>query len=152
MRPQGWISPSMAFSPHTREFLAAEGLLWHGDARDSDLPRFIETKKGPIVHIPGSDFTDNRVLKSSSMDLWDVYREVFDYLYLREPGSYLPLSMHCHNGGRPMITAIYQKIFNYMRSFPDVWFASHAEIADWVMKNKLDPDPRRLLERRERSE
>ena len=51
-----------------------------------------------------------------------------------------------------MITAIYQKIFNYMRSFPDVWFASHAEIADWVMKNKLDPDPRRLLERRERSE
>jgi peptidoglycan/xylan/chitin deacetylase (PgdA/CDA1 family) len=152
MRPRGWISPSMAFSPHTREFLAAEGLLWHGDARDSDLPRFIETKKGPIVHIPGSDFTDNRVLKSSSMDLWDVYREVFDYLYLREPGSYLPLSMHCHNGGRPMITAIYQKIFNYMRSFPDVWFASHAEIADWVMKNKLDPDPRRLLERRERSE
>jgi peptidoglycan-N-acetylglucosamine deacetylase len=145
MRPKGWISPSMAFSPNTREFLAAEGLLWHGDARDSDLPGLVQTKSGPIVHIPGSDFTDNRVLKSSSLDLWDVYRETFDYLYLREPGSYLPVSMHCHNGGRPMITAIYNKIFTYMRSFPDVWFASHAEIADWVMSNKLQPDPRRLL-------
>jgi regulator of RNase E activity RraA len=48
-------------------------------------------------------------------------------------------------GGRPMITAIYNKILTYMRSFPDVWFASDAEIADWVMSNKLQPDPRRLL-------
>jgi hypothetical protein len=135
----------MAFSPNTRDFLAAEKLLWHGDARDSDLPRMVETKSGPIVHIPGSDFTDNRVLRSSSLDLWDVYRETFDYLYLREPNSYLPLSMHCHFGGRPMITAIFHKIFGYMRGFPDVWFASHAEIAEWVMSNKLEADPRRLL-------
>ncbi len=145
MRPKGWISPSMAFSPHTRDFLAAEGLLWHGDARDSDLPRVVETKNGPIVHIPGSDFTDNRVLRSSSMDLWDVYRETFDYLYLREPVSYLPLSMHCHFGGRPMISAIFHKIFTYMKGFPDVWFAPYGEIAEWVMAHKLEADPRRLL-------
>ena len=34
MRPAGWISPSMAFTPHTRDFLAAEKMLWHGDARE----------------------------------------------------------------------------------------------------------------------
>ncbi len=145
MRPLGWLSPQMAFSPHTRDFLAAEKLLWHGDARDSDLPRVVETKNGPIVHIPGSDFTDNRVLRSSSLDLWDVYKETFDYLYLREPNSYLPLSMHCHFGGRPMITAIFQKIFGYMKQFPDVWFASYGEIAKWVMEHRLEADPRRLL-------
>lgn len=145
MRPRGWISPSMAFSPHTRDFLAAEGLLWHGDARDSDIPGVVQSRNGPIVHMPGSDFTDNRVLKSSSLDLWDVYKETFDYLYLREPGSYLPLSMHCQFGGRPMITAIIHKIFTYMRQFPDVWFASFGEIAQWVMDNKLEADPRRLL-------
>ncbi|HEY2184211.1 MAG TPA: polysaccharide deacetylase family protein [Xanthobacteraceae bacterium] len=145
MRPKGWVSPSMAFTPHTRDFLAAQGMLWHGDARDSDLPRVVDTSNGPIVHIPGSDFTDNRVLRSSSLDLWDVYRETFDYLYLREPGSFLPLSMHCQFGGRPMITAIFHKIFSYMRQFPEVWFASYGDIAQWVMDNKLEADPRRLL-------
>jgi allantoinase len=36
-QPLGWISPSMAFTEHTRRFLTEEKLLWHGDARDSDL-------------------------------------------------------------------------------------------------------------------
>jgi peptidoglycan/xylan/chitin deacetylase (PgdA/CDA1 family) len=144
-RPVGWVSPSMAFSPHTHELLAAAGLKWHGDARDNDVPRFVSFKNGQMAHIPWSDFTDNRVLRSSSIDLWDVYKETFDYLYLREPGGYLPISMHCHNGGRPMIAAIYQKIFTYIAQFPDVWFASHGEIASWVIKNKFESNPLRLL-------
>ena len=144
-RPIGWISPSMAFSPHTLDLLAAAGLKWHGDARDADVPRVAQTKSGQMAHIPWSDFTDNRVLRSSSMDLWDVYREAFDYLYLREPGSYLPLSLHAHNGGRPMITAIYHKLLTYFAQFPDVWYASHAEIARWVLQNQFELDPSRLL-------
>ena len=44
-----------------------------------------------------------------------------------------------------MITAIFQKIFAYMAQYPDVWFASYGEIAKWVMDNKLEADPRRLL-------
>ena len=131
----------MAFSPHTLDLLGAAKLKWHGDARDSDLPRVVSTKSGQMAHIPWSDFTDNRVLRSSSMDLWDVYKEAFDYLYLREPGSYLPLSLHCHNGGRPMITAIYHKLFTYFAQFPDIWFASHAEIADWVLQEPVRGRP-----------
>ena len=114
-RPVGWLSPSLAFSPHTLDLLGPAKLQWHGDARDSDLPRVVSTKGGQMAHIPWSDFTDNRVLRSSSMDLWDVYKEAFDYLYQCEPGSYLPLSLHCHNGGRPMITAIYHKLFSLLR-------------------------------------
>lgn len=143
--PRGWVSPSLAFSPHTRDLLGAAGLKWHGDARDNDVPRVIQTKSGDMAHIPWSDFTDNRVLRSSSVDLWDVYKEAFDYLYLREPGSYLPISLHCHNGGRPMITAIYHKIFTYLAQFPDVWFACHNDIAAWVLKNKFETNPLRLL-------
>jgi peptidoglycan/xylan/chitin deacetylase (PgdA/CDA1 family) len=145
VRPKGWVSPNMAYTQYTRDFMGEEGLLWHGDGRDTDVPRIADTKSGPIVHMPFSDFTDNRVLRSSSMDLWDVYRETFDYLYLREPGSFLVISMHCHFGGRPMITAIFHKIFSYMAQYPDVWFASLDDVADWVMQNKFAPDPRRLL-------
>jgi allantoinase len=145
MRPQGWVSPVMAYTEHTRKFLAAEGLIWNGDARDTDLPRFADSGAGPIVQIPISDFTDNRVLRSSSLDLWEVHKETFDYLYAHEQPAFLPLSMHCHFGGRPMISAIFEKLFKYMAQFPEVWFASYGEIARWVLDNKLEPDPRRLL-------
>jgi peptidoglycan/xylan/chitin deacetylase (PgdA/CDA1 family) len=146
-RPQGWLSPVLAYTEHTRSFLAEAGLLWHGDARDADLPHVVESGAGPIVHIPASDFTDNRVLRGSPTTLWEVYKETFDYLYLREPPAYLALSMHCHNGGRPMMTAVYEKIFRYLAQFPEVWFASYGEIARWVMDTQRNADTaaRRLL-------
>jgi peptidoglycan/xylan/chitin deacetylase (PgdA/CDA1 family) len=144
-RPQGWLSPVMAYTENTRKFLAAERLLWHGDARDTDLPRVAETDYGPIVQIPGSDFTDNRVLRSSSRDLWDVHTETFDYLYRNEMPAFLPLSMHSHFGGRPMIAAVFDKIFKHIAKHSDVWLATHVEIARWVLDNRFDADPRRLL-------
>ncbi len=145
MRPQGWVSPVMAYTEHTRDFLAAEGLIWSGDARDTDLPRMAATTSGPIALIPISDFTDNRVLRSSSLDLWEVHKETFDFLYQHESPGFLALSMHCHFGGRPMISAVFEKLFKYMAQFPEVWFASYGEIARWVIEHKLEPDPRRLL-------
>jgi len=144
-RPVGWLGPSMAFSENTRRFLVEEGLKWHGDARDSDLPRIVDTASGTIVHIPGSDFTDNRVLRSRAMDLWDVHTQTFDYLYAREAPAFMVLSMHCHFGGRPMISAVMDKVFKHVLGHPDLWVATYAEIAQWVAVNKLVADPRRLL-------
>jgi peptidoglycan/xylan/chitin deacetylase (PgdA/CDA1 family) len=146
-RPAGWISPVLAYTEHTRRFLIEEKLLWHGDGRDSDLPNVVETSGGSIVHIPASDFTDNRVLRASPMDLWDVYKETFDYLYWNEPPALLALSMHCHFGGRPLISAIVEKILKYMAQYPDVWFASYGEIARWALDSQRGADihPRRLI-------
>jgi peptidoglycan/xylan/chitin deacetylase (PgdA/CDA1 family) len=146
-RPAGWLSPVLAYTEHTRRFLIEEKLSWHGDGRDSDLPNVIETSGGSIVHIPASDFTDNRVLRASPMDLWDVYKETFDYLYWNEPPALLALSMHCHFGGRPLISAIMEKILKYMAQYPDVWFASYGEIAHWVFETQrgADTHARRLV-------
>ena len=47
----------------------------------TDLPIRLDTKHGPIAAVPNSDFTDNRVLRSSPRDLWDVYKGTFDYLH-----------------------------------------------------------------------
>jgi len=146
-RPLGWIGPVTAFTEHTRRFLAAEKLLWHGDARDSDLPSVVETGAGPIVQIAGSDFTDNRTLRGNPLDIWEIYKETFDYLREREPPAFLALSMHCHYGGRPLVTAVFEKIFGYMRRHDDVWFASFGDIARWVMDTQAGADThaRRLL-------
>jgi peptidoglycan/xylan/chitin deacetylase (PgdA/CDA1 family) len=146
-RPAGWISPVLAYTEHTRRFLIEEKLSWHGDGRDSDLPNVIETSGGSIVHVPASDFTDNRVLRASPMDLWDVYKETFDYLYWNEPPALLALSMHCHFGGRPLVSAIMEKILRYMAQYPDVWFASYGEIARWAFETQrgADTHARRLV-------
>src|SRR5262249_16774416 len=145
MRPQGWVSPVMAYTEHTRDFLAAEGLIWSGDARDTDLPRMATTRSGPIAQIPISDFTDNRVLRSSSIDLWEVHKETFDFLYQHEQPAFLALSIHCPFGRRLWISAILEELFKYMAQFPEVGIEAYGELGRWGIEHKLEHDPRRLL-------
>jgi peptidoglycan/xylan/chitin deacetylase (PgdA/CDA1 family) len=139
-RPAGWISPVLAWTEHTSDYLAAEGLAWHGDWLDIDLPRAKSTKNGPIAYIPASDFTDSRVARASPQVLWDVYKDTFDYLYLREAPAYLGLTLHCHFGGRPLVCAVFDKILKYFAQFPDVWFASHGEIARWTLDENIEAE------------
>lgn len=135
-RPTGWLSSVLAFTEHTVEFLAAEKLSWHADVTYIDLPHRIDTKHGPIAAVPNSDFTDNRVLRSSPRDLWDVYKGTFDYLYRSEPMSLLVLTLHCQFGARPMIISVFEEIIRYIQQFPDVWFARHEELGRWALEAK----------------
>jgi peptidoglycan/xylan/chitin deacetylase (PgdA/CDA1 family) len=131
--PVGWFSPVAAPTVHTAQFLADAGFIWHGDYNDSDLPYALETGKGRLVAFAHSDFTDNRTLRSSPRDFYNVYKDTFDYLYRHEVPSLLNLTMHCHFGGRPLMSAMLYELLHYMKGFPDVWFARHDEVARWVL-------------------
>lgn len=146
-RPTGWLSPVLAFTPETVGFLAAEGLSWHADVTYLDLPHCIETDHGTIAAVPNSDFTDNRVLRASPMDLVDVYRSTFDYLYEHEPMSLLALTLHCQFGGRPMVIAAFDQIMQHITAHDDVWLARHCELGQWALDNEVTEDTyrRRLL-------
>ena len=132
--PTGWLSPVLAFTPETAGLLAEAGLKWHADVTYTDMPELLQTAHGPIAAVPNSDFSDNRVLRSSPRDLIDVYKDTFDYLYRHEPMSLLVLTLHCHFGGRAMITAAYEQAIAYMQQFPDVWFARHSELGEWATR------------------
>lgn len=132
-RPVGWFSPVAAPTAHTAEILAEEGFLWHGDYNDTDLPYSFETPKGRLVAIPHSDFTDNRVLRGSPRDFYQVYKDTFDFLYGTEAPSLINLTIHAHFGGRPLMSAMFSELLRYMKGFPEVWFARHDEIARWVL-------------------
>jgi len=134
-RPEGWSSPVVSVTPDTAPILVEEGFRWHVDLYDSDLPRKIQTPKGVIVGMPSIDFSDNRVLRGSPLDLYDVYSEMFDYLYENEPGSMLVLGFHCHAGARPVVAPMLDKLLKYFKKFPDVWFARHGELAQWALDN-----------------
>jgi peptidoglycan/xylan/chitin deacetylase (PgdA/CDA1 family) len=125
----GWLSPVLAFTPRTAGLLAEAGLRWHSDVNDADVPRIVTTPAGPIVAIPNSDFTDNRVLRGSPRDYVDVYRHTLDYLREHEEGSFLAIALHCQFGGRPMMVAALDEILQYFTRCPDVWVARHDEVA-----------------------
>jgi peptidoglycan/xylan/chitin deacetylase (PgdA/CDA1 family) len=131
--PLGWFSPVAAPTEHTAELLAREGFLWHGDYNDTDLPHVVETAKGQLVAIAHSDFTDNRTLRSSPRDFFNVYKDTFDYLYKHESPSLVNLTVHAHFGGRPLMSAMLHELLRYMKGFPGVWFARHDEIARWAL-------------------
>lgn len=47
-----------------------------------------------------------------------------------------------HFGGRPLVCAVFDKILKYMAQFSDVWFASHGELARWVLDEKIEAETR----------
>jgi peptidoglycan/xylan/chitin deacetylase (PgdA/CDA1 family) len=133
-RPVGWFSPVAAPTAHTAELLAQQGFHWHGDYNDTDLPYVVETASGKIVAIAHSDFTDNRTLRSSPRDFYNVYKDTFDYLYQHEAPSLLNLTVHAHFGGRPLMSAMLYELLRYMKGVADVWFARHDEVARWTVE------------------
>jgi len=43
--------------------------------------------------------------------------------------------VHSHFGGRPLMSAMFRKVLQYLSSFPDVWFATREEIARaWLQR------------------
>ena len=119
-RPVGWFSPVAAPT----------------DYNDTDLPYAFTTPKGSLVAIAHSDFTDNRVLRGSPRDFYDVYKNTFDFLYRHEKPSLLNLTVHAHFGGRPLMSAMLGELLHYMKGFSEVWFARHDEVARWVLEQR----------------
>ena len=134
----GWGSPVVAFTPETAGFLKQAGLHWTCDVTYEDLPMKIQTPHGPIAGVPTTDFSDNRVLRASSRDLFDVHRSTFDYLEANESISLQTLVIHCQFGGRPLITAVLTELLKYMAKSRNVWFATHEQLADWALALDVD--------------
>ena len=98
------------------DLLADEGVLWHNEAADSDRPHRITVNGREMAAIPGSDFTDNRVLRTGPQLLVDSYKRTFDYLYKFEPMSYIGMSIHSQFGGRPLMIAAFNELLDYFGS------------------------------------
>jgi peptidoglycan/xylan/chitin deacetylase (PgdA/CDA1 family) len=130
-RPSGWVSNVYSATPETPTLLVGEGVRWYADALDCSLPRLERTPAGGIVALPWSEFVDNRVLRASPRDFYEVYKDSFDYLYDAEPMGLVHLALHSHFGGRPLIAAQFEKLLRYFAGFSDVWMARHDELAEW---------------------
>jgi peptidoglycan/xylan/chitin deacetylase (PgdA/CDA1 family) len=140
-RPEGWATPVYGWNEHTFDLLVQEGVKWYADALDNSLPRAEKTTSGSLVALPWSEFVDNRVLRASPRDYYDAYKDSFDYLYAHEPAGLLHIAIHCHFGGRPLITAQFRKLLRYFAEFGDVWFPTHRELVKYFLDQRIDKVP-----------
>jgi peptidoglycan/xylan/chitin deacetylase (PgdA/CDA1 family) len=137
-RPQGWASPVYSFTPETPDLLVREGVRWHAEALDTSMPKLLRPPAGPIVALPWSDFVDNRVLRASPRDWYDVYKDSFDYLYDSEPMGLLHVAVHGHFGGRPLVAAQFEKLLRYFAGFRDVWMPRHDALVAWILESGIE--------------
>ena len=69
-----------------------------------------------------------------------VFKEQFDELY-REgatSGRLMNIGLHPHVIGQPFRIRALREFVDYAKSFPDVWWATREEIAEFYLANHAD--------------
>jgi allantoinase len=139
---KGWLSTSLRCTPNTADLVAEEGLDFFTDYLNDDQPYLIDTKSGKqLVSIPyTAELNDFQMFMHQGRNVDEalaVYREAFDELY-REgatSGRLFNLGLHPHVTGQPHRIRSLRDFLQYAKRFPDVWWTTREEIAEWYRKN-----------------
>jgi len=141
-RPTGWISPDLRPGDRTFEVLAQSGVIWNGDFPNDDLPYLVHAGGKPIVIIPYTLESDDRLIYEKNLQLPSVWSDCFtdslDILY--EEGMTHPkmlnASMRLHLLGRAVGTKAVDRAIHHAKSYPRVWLTTRTEIAKWWLERK----------------
>lgn len=137
-RPVGFRAPSWAFSQYTIDLIQKAGFLDDSSLMAMDEPYEIVSKGRPtgMIELPVEWILDDAPyfgrsgsLPSPSL-IFEAYRDEFDVAY--EEGTMLMLTMHPHVIGHRSRMVYLDKLVQYMKSKPDVWFATAEQIANYI--------------------
>ncbi|KAF9170083.1 hypothetical protein BGX21_009348 [Mortierella sp. AD011] len=128
--------PANAYWPYTLDYGLAND-CWTGICnKDIKLPGLWEV---PMHAIMDSDLPDaiahsmDAQLEIPSDIVADVLRKNFDRHYT---GNRAPFGIFLHPVHVGNATQLYNDLFSYARSFPDVWFVTNQQLLEW-MKNPV---------------
>jgi peptidoglycan-N-acetylglucosamine deacetylase len=137
-RPAGYRAPSWAFSQHTLGLILKSGFLYDSSLMAMDEPYELFTGGQPtgMVELPvdwalddAPYFGRSGALPSPEL-IFKVYQEDFNVAY--EEGTMFMLTLHPHIIGRRSRIVYLDKLIDYMKSKPGVWFATAEQIATYV--------------------
>lgn len=146
VRPVGIRTPSWDFSPHTLSISREMGLLYDSSMMADDDPyELLENGKATgMVELPVEWIRDDAVY--FNMDRFaglrpytppsavlDVFKREFDGAY-SEGGLFL-LTLHPPIIGHRSRMQLIDELLDYIKSHEGVWFATHAEIAQYCKDN-----------------
>ena len=141
--PVGLRTASWDFSTATLKILREMGLLYDSSLMGDDEPYELLEDGEPtgIVELPVEWIKDDypyfgmdrlstvRPHTAPSM-VGEIWRREFDGAYAEE-GLFL-LTMHPHIIGHRSRMSVLEELIQHMRAHPGVWFATHAQIAQYV--------------------
>ena len=141
-RPVGYRAPSWAFSPVTLDLIRKKGFLYDSSLQALDEPYEIVSRGTPtgLVEL-AIDWTltetpylgQNGRMPSPTL-LYQLYKEEFDGAY--EEGTLFVLTLHPYLSGHRAPMQHLDQFVAYMKSKPGVWFATGAQIAQYVKDGK----------------
>ena len=133
----GWLSPRGTSGPELPKLLADSGYKWYGDVFDDDLPYVQRYGKSRIVAIPlTTDVNDMPFMKYGNppRTMLDAFEENLEAARADNAGpALIDATAHAHIFGRPRGAYYFDKIVARAASLPDVWIATRAEIADFML-------------------
>lgn len=142
-RPLGFRAPSWAYSPHTLEQVQKADFLYDSSFMGMDEPYELVSmgKSTGLLELPISWIADDYPYYEpeaggslpSPDAVFQIYKAEFDVAY--QERTMFILTMHPHiSGHRSRIVQI-EKLVNYMKTRPGVWFATLEQIARYVKKS-----------------
>lgn len=139
-RPVGYRAPSWKFSGWTMGQVKAAGFLYDSSLMASDDAYEILLDGAPtgVVELPIERILDDAPYFGSNADgsnpsvgdVYEVFQSEFDVAY--DEGGLFLLTMHPHMIGHRSRTAMLEKLVQYIKGKPGVWFATHEQIANHV--------------------
>jgi len=139
-RPIGYRAPSWKFSGWTMGQVKAAGFLYDSSlmASDDAYELLLDGKPTGVVELPIERILDDSPYfggnadgsNPSVGDVYEVFQSEFDVAY-EEGGLYL-LTMHPHMMGHRSRAAMLERLIQYIKKKPGVWFATHEQIARHV--------------------
>jgi peptidoglycan/xylan/chitin deacetylase (PgdA/CDA1 family) len=140
VRPVGMRTPSWDFSPATLKIQREMGLLYDSSLMADNDPYELEEhgERTGIVELPVEWIRDDAVYfninrfaslrpYTAPTTVLDIFRREFDAAY--EEGSLFLLTMHPHVIGYRSRMFILEELIRHMQALPDVWFATHRDVA-----------------------
>lgn len=140
VRPVGMRTPSWDFSPSTLKIQREMSLLYDSSLMADNDPYELEEdgECTGIVELPVEWIRDDAVYFNMNRfaalrpytpptAVLDIFRREFDAAY--EEGGLFLLTMHPHVIGYRSRMFILEELIRHMQSLPDVWFATHRDVA-----------------------
>jgi peptidoglycan-N-acetylglucosamine deacetylase len=141
-RPTGARGPSGTVSRHTLGIMRNAGLVYDSSlqARDEPYEVMLEGKASGLVELPNNAYrNDQRFLTSGRTGpgllpspelIFETFQDDFDVAY-RE-GTLFVLTLHPHVVGMRSRIIYLDRLVEYIKSKPGIWFATGEEIARYV--------------------
>lgn len=148
-RPVGIRTPSWDFSDHTLAISRELELLYDSSLMADDDPYEIladgeptgmvelppEWIRDDAVYFPMDRYTDLRPY-ASPRHVLGIWRDEFDAAYAE--GGMFQMTMHPHVIGHRSRMVVLEELLDHIASHPDVWYATHADIAVYVKEQAGD--------------